>query len=136
MVRRKRQRRQCQTTHAAQSKLARDANEMRRMINETPELSSLNSLSSFARNGDAQAVDDFPEPLTETAFYGLAGDIVRRIEPHTEADRAALLFQLLAALGNIIGRSAYMIADGARHYLNLFVLLVGLTSKSRKGTSW
>jgi hypothetical protein len=48
----------------------------------------------------------------------------------------ALLFQLLAAFGNIIGRDAYMLADGARHYLNLFTVLVGKTSKGRKGTAW
>ncbi len=35
-----------------------------------------------------EVVDDFPEPLNTLAFQGLAGDIVRRIEPHTEADRA------------------------------------------------
>ncbi len=32
----------------------------------------------------------WPEPLADEAFYGLAGDIVRTIEPHTEADPAAL----------------------------------------------
>ncbi len=70
------------------------------------------------------------------AFHGLPGEIVRLIEPHTEADSAALLFQLLAAYGNIIGRNSYMVADGARHYLNLFGVLVGQSSKGRKGTSW
>jgi hypothetical protein len=61
---------------------------------------------------------------------------VRRILPQTEADPAALLSQLLAAFGNIIGRNAYILADGARHYLNLFIVLVGKTSKGRKGTAW
>jgi hypothetical protein len=89
--------------------------------------SSLNSSASY---------DGYPQAIKDEAFHGLAGEIVRRIEPHTEADPAALLFQLLAAFGNIIGRGAYMIADGARHYLNLFVVLVGQTSKGRKGTSW
>ena len=32
----------------------------------------------------------WPQPLAEEAFYGLAGDIVHTIEPHTEADPAAL----------------------------------------------
>jgi Protein of unknown function (DUF3987) len=61
---------------------------------------------------------------------------VRRIEPHTEADPAALLFQLLAAFGNLIGHDHYIVADGTRHYLNLFGVLVGQSSKGRKGTSW
>lgn len=40
--------------------------------------------------------------LDEQAFYGLFGTIVRLIEPHTEADRAAILFQLLASFGNAL----------------------------------
>ena len=65
-------------------------------------------------------LDEYPAPPDEAAYYGLAGDIVRRIEPHTEADPVALLIQLLAAFGNVIGRNAYMLADGARHYLEPF----------------
>ena len=80
--------------------------------------------------------DDYPEPLEPAAFHGLAGEIVRRIEPHTEADPVALLFQLLTAFGNLIGHDHYIVADGARHYLNLYGVLVGQSSKGRKGTSW
>jgi hypothetical protein len=65
----------------------------------------------------------------------LAGEVVKRIEPYTEADSAALLVQFLVAFGNIIERMAYAVADGAWHYLNLFCVLVGETSKGRKGTS-
>jgi hypothetical protein len=80
--------------------------------------------------------DDYPEPLGPAAFYGLAGGIVRLVEPHTEADPVALLFQLLTAFGNLIGHDHYIVADGARHYLNLYGVLVGQSSKGRKGTSW
>ncbi len=80
--------------------------------------------------------DDYPEPIRTAAFYGLAGEIVRRIEPHTEADPAALLFQFLTAFGNLIGHDQYIVADGARHCLNLYGVLVGQSSKGRKGTSW
>ena len=80
--------------------------------------------------------DDYPKPLAPEAFYGVAGEIVRRIGPHTEADPVALLFQLLAAFGNLIGHDKYIIADGAYHHLNLYGVLVGQTSKGRKGTSW
>jgi hypothetical protein len=81
-------------------------------------------------------LDDYPKPLAPEAFYGLAGEIVRRIEPHTEADPVALLFQFLAAFGNVIGHDHYIIADGTRHYFNLYGVLVGQSSKGRKGTSW
>src|SRR5207248_8235429 len=48
-----------------------------------PVLNSLNSFNSLARDGGDELVDAFPEPPSEVAFQGLAGDIVRRIEPHT-----------------------------------------------------
>lgn len=78
----------------------------------------------------------WPDPPAAEAYHGLAGEIVRAIEPHTEADPAGLLLQLLTAFGSIVGRKAYFRAEADRHYLNLFLALVGATSKGRKGTSW
>lgn len=77
----------------------------------------------------------FPTPREE-CFYGLAGEYVRFIEPHTEADRMALLIQFLAYFGNIIGRSAFFQVEGNQHYTNLFCVLVGDTASGRKGTSF
>src|SRR5262249_38891500 len=77
-----------------------------------------------------------PEPPAEEAFHGLAGKIVRTIEPASEADPTALLVQTLVAFGNLIGRSAYFTVESDRHHGNEFVVLVGHTSKARKGTSW
>ena len=77
-----------------------------------------------------------PWPLIDAAAYhGLAGDMVRTIEPHTEADPVALLLQFLAAAGNVIGRSPHWKVEGDHHRGNLFVCLVGATAKARKGTS-
>jgi hypothetical protein len=78
----------------------------------------------------------WPDPLAPEAFYGFAGDLIETIEPHSEADKAALLFQFLAAFGSCIGRSAHFVAEADKHYMNLFVVMVGRTSKGRKGTSW
>ena len=78
----------------------------------------------------------YPDRLGEAAYYGLAGEITRAIEPHTEADPAALLVQLLASFGNAVGRTAYAVAEASHHYPNLFVALVGNTAKGRKGSSW
>jgi hypothetical protein len=78
----------------------------------------------------------WPPPPQEAAFYGLAGDIVRAIGPHTEADPVAILAQVMTVFGNIVGRRNYFYVDGARHHPNLFVVVVGDTSKARKGTSW
>ena len=73
---------------------------------------------------------------TPEMFHGLAGDIVRLIAPETEADPVALLVQLLAAFGSALGRTAHFTAEADKHYGNLFMVLVGVSSKGRKGTSW
>ena len=78
----------------------------------------------------------WPEPLGADAYHGLAGEVVRAIEPHSEADPAALMIQFHVAFGNCIGRRAYYKVEGTRHHSNIFGVLVGQSSKSRKGTSW
>src|SRR3984957_15589432 len=70
------------------------------------------------------------------ALYGLAGEAVRTLAPHTEAQPEAVLLQLLAAFGNVIGPGPHCMVGPTRHTLNLFVVLVGESSKARKGTSW
>jgi hypothetical protein len=74
--------------------------------------------------------------MGEDAYHGLAGDVVREIEPYTEADPVAILIQFLTCAGNIIGNRAYYQVEGSRHRGNLFSVLVGESSKARKGTSW
>jgi hypothetical protein len=77
-----------------------------------------------------------PNRPAPEAFHGLAGDVVRTIEPHSEADPVAILVQLLVAFGNVIGRRAHFTVEADEHYPNLFAVLVGETAKARKGTSW
>jgi hypothetical protein len=74
--------------------------------------------------------------LTEAAFIGLPGEFVRVVEPQTEADPAALIFQFLAAMGSIIGRGPYYPAGADKHFTNLFMVIVGNSAKARKGMSW
>lgn len=78
----------------------------------------------------------WPEPMSEAAFYGLAGEVVAAILPSTEAAREAILINFLVAFGAMAGRGPYTIAGNARHGINLFVVLTGATSGGRKGTSW
>jgi hypothetical protein len=78
----------------------------------------------------------WPDPPAPEAIYGLVGELVRAIEPESEADAVALLIQTLLAFGNVIGRTSHFCVEGHRHYLNLFSVLVGESSKARKGTSW
>jgi hypothetical protein len=74
--------------------------------------------------------------LDQAALYGLAGLAVQTLAPHTEAHPAAILLQLLVAFGNLVGPGPHCMVDATRHGLNLFVVLVGESSKARKGTSW
>ena len=78
----------------------------------------------------------WPQPLNEDAYTGFVGDFVLKVMPHTEADPAALLFQMLACFGNCINTSAYYRQEWTRHHAREFVLIVGKSAKARKGTSW
>jgi hypothetical protein len=86
---------------------------------------------------DAQEVhaEDHGPVMDEAAYYGLAGDIVRTIGPHTESDPNAILIQTLAYFGNAVGNSAYYKVEAHHHHANLFAVLVGRSAKGRKGTS-
>ena len=80
-------------------------------------------------------VESWPEPIDPTAFHGVAGDIVRKIDPHSEADPIAVLIQTLVAAGNVMGRHAYFRIEATHHFGNLFGVLVGSSSTGRKETS-
>jgi hypothetical protein len=45
--------------------------------------------------------------LDPAAYHGVLGQIVRDIEPHSEADAAGILLQLLMAFGSTIGRRRF-----------------------------
>jgi hypothetical protein len=74
--------------------------------------------------------------MGDDAYYGLVGDVVREIAPYTEADPVAILIQFLTCAGNLLGRAAYHKVESTYHNTNLFSVLVGETSKARKGTAW
>ena len=79
---------------------------------------------------------DPPAPLAEEAYHGITGEFVRLVEPNSEADPAAIMLQFLVAAGNMIGRGPHIKAEADEHHANLFVAIVGASSKSRKGSSW
>lgn len=92
-----------------------------------------------AQQAEAREAVPFAPPswptLAPEALHGLAGTFVRKIEPHTEADPVAILIQYLVLFGNVIGRKAHFAVEADRHYLNLFAVAVGESSKGRKGVS-
>src|SRR5262245_19415180 len=73
----------------------------------------------------------FPPPpasLRDEAYHGPAGDFVTTINPHSEADPAATLIQLLLAFGNACGRGPGFMVESDRHATNEFVAIVGKTA--------
>jgi hypothetical protein len=79
--------------------------------------------------------EGWPEPLGFAAFHGLAGKVVSRLLPHSEADPAALLVHFLVAFGNAVGRGPHAQVEADRHAGNLYAAFVGLTGAGRKGTA-
>lgn len=80
--------------------------------------------------------DPWPNPIHDDAFHGPIGDLVRTIEPHTEADPAALLTMALAAFGNMVGPAPHFLAEARKHPARVWPVLVGETAKGRKGSAW
>jgi Bifunctional DNA primase/polymerase, N-terminal/Protein of unknown function (DUF3987)/Primase C terminal 2 (PriCT-2) len=100
----------------------------------TPHIEEPNRPGTPADGGQHAQDEEWPE-LDKAAYHGFAGEVVRTIEPHTEADPVALALQLLLCFGNIIDRTRYIRIESTRHHANLFGTLVGRSAKARKGTS-
>jgi hypothetical protein len=77
----------------------------------------------------------WPRPLAEEAFHGSAGEAVRAIEPHSEADPAAILLHFPVGVGVLIGPKIHARAGDALHPARLNGVVVGETSKGRKGSA-
>lgn len=76
-----------------------------------------------------------PPILDPTALHGLAGEFVDTIDKYTEAARVATLANLLVLFGNVVGPGPHAMVAETRHGCQLGCVLVGSTSKGRKGTS-
>ena len=83
----------------------------------------------------ASGFPDYPKPIGARGFYGIAGEYIRLVEPHTEADPNYMLLYFLCLAGNVIGRGPYVVAGGDQHYTNLYVCAVGPTASGRKGSA-
>jgi hypothetical protein len=76
-----------------------------------------------------------PAPMSDAAFYGLAGKIVKKLEPELETDRNAILSNVLACAAVLFQREAYFKVLANLHYPNDYFQTVGNSSVSRKGTT-
>ena len=77
--------------------------------------------------------EQWPDPLAPEALHGPAGEFVRLVGPHTEADPVALLGQFLAGVGCCIGPVPRFVVGADVHTARLFAVLVGSTARGRRG---
>jgi len=91
--------------------------------------------SDLTRILDSSTESDFPPPLTALSITGVVDEFVKSALPCTEADENSLVYQLLSALGNVFGTSAYAQFGADKHYPGLFQLIIGGTSTG-KGQAW
>lgn len=100
-------------------------------MTEATQKRSLGEWSGHTDEVDRAAPSIPPPPgwpeLAEEALSGLAGEIVRTIDPYTEADRVSVLVQLLAAFGNLLGPCPHFKVEFTQHPPRLFAVLVGET---------
>jgi hypothetical protein len=82
----------------------------------------------------APPVQAWPDPPAPEAFHGVLGELVRAIEPHSEADPIGIMTQSLVMFGNCVGGTPYFVVEGTRHHVNEFMVNVGPTSGGRKGS--
>lgn len=83
----------------------------------------------------ATIADPLWPTLDSAALHGLAGATVQTLEPFTEADPVGLLVHLITEFSCMIGRNSCVKLDGALNPLLFYAVLVGGTSKGRKGTA-
>ncbi len=76
--------------------------------------------------------DNWPSPPESEAFYGLTGEVVRRLDSYTEADTVGVLISTLVMFGNIVGRGPHFVVGATTHFANECALLVGPTARSQR----
>lgn len=88
---------------------------------------------------ESQEEFDVDIPLWPTlgpeAFYGISGRVVEIATEKSEADPAAVLATFLVRAGATFGAKAFFKVGETKHHPRLFSIVVGNSSKARKGTS-
>ena len=82
-----------------------------------------------------ESVSDPVADVDPVAFEGLLGELVFKTQRETEGNPLFVLLHLLAFFGVAIGRAPYLVTGATRHYMSLFVGLVGPTGTGRKGSA-
>jgi hypothetical protein len=91
-------------------------------------------------SNERNALIDAPQwphriPWESPAWFGLAGNIVKAIDPLVEADPVAVLMHLLTGYGVMVGHRPHILVGASQHYANIDVLVAGPSYRGRKGTA-
>ncbi len=112
------------------------ADELVRLIEEAPAWMPRADTGPQTAGAMPAPVSEAPWPtLDDAALYGLAGDVVRTIAPHTEGDPVGLLVGFLVMFGSAVGPSPHARVGATRHRVNENAVTVGETARARKGTA-
>ncbi|MBI4574268.1 MAG: DUF3987 domain-containing protein [candidate division NC10 bacterium] len=114
-------------------KIRGDGADLADLVAEMQEQLNTLTIGGEVKTGDVPSA--WPA-LAGVALHGLAGEIVRAVQPWSEADPVGILVHLLVAFGNLVGRGPHFTVESTRHGLNLFAVLVGPTAAGRKGQAW
>lgn len=74
--------------------------------------------------------------MSEDAFYGLAGKMAMEISPINGISKEAVLFQFLICMSTLCAHKFFYSIGGKRIYSADYLVLVGNTGSSKKGTSF
>jgi hypothetical protein len=108
--------------------------EFRKAVNATAETYEIILPSTAISTPTAR--NKWPSSILGTeAIHGPIGQYVTEVAPLTEADPAAILMQALVMFGNRLGRSVKYYVGSSIHHANEFLLVVGSTSRGKKGMS-
>ena len=88
----------------------------------------------YQKDVEAKAPEAWPD-LSEDAAPGWIGDFVRLACDHSEADPAAVLVTLLCRFAAEVGPGPFVNVGDAKHRGRTNAVIVGASSKARKGTS-
>lgn len=80
------------------------------------------------------SIQEWPK-IDSRAFYGIAGDFVKLATEKNEADPAAVLMTFLVRFAVEVGSGPTLLIGDTRHKARLASVIVGASSKARKGTS-
>jgi hypothetical protein len=88
------------------------------------------------RGEEAEALNVKPWPILDsTAAYGLVGEMAKLATENSEADPVAVMLTALVRGAATLGRNRFMNVGDSVHHPRIFTVLVGASSRARKGTS-